>query len=220
MLKTRRFGYDGKGQAKIMTPADAATAWAAMRGQPSILEGFVNFRAEVSVVAARGIDGEFSAFPVTENEHRDHILYRSIAPARVSAAAGAEAVAIARRIAEALDYVGVFAIEFFVVANGGGDRLYVNEMAPACTTPAIGRWTGPRPRSSSSTFAPSPAGRSAHVAMTAPGAEMINLIGDEIQDWQSIAAEPGAYLHHYGKREARPGRKMGHVNRLLAKPPL
>ncbi len=217
VLKTRRFGYDGKGQVKILKPDDAKAAWAAMRDQPSILEGFVNFKSEVSVVAARGVDGAFSAFPVTENEHRNHILHRSIAPARVSAATSDDAISVAKKIAEALDYVGVFAIEFFALADGGLD---VNEMAPRVHN--SGHWTMDGCETSQfeqhiRAVAGWPLGS---VKMTLPAAEMINLIGDDILAWDRIAAEPGAFLHHYGKKDARPGRKMGHVNRLLAKVPV
>ncbi len=219
ILKTRRFGYDGKGQAKILKLGDASAAWTAMRDQPSILEGFVNFQFEVSVVAARGIDGEFRAFDVTENEHRNHILHRSVAPARISAASRDEAIDIAKQIAERLDYVGVFAIEFFAVASVDGTALYVNEMAPRVHN--SGHWTMDGCETSQfeqqiRAVAGWPLGST---TMTAPAAEMINLIGDDILAWDKIAAEAGAYLHHYGKKDARPGRKMGHVNRRLAKLP-
>ena len=159
VLKTRRFGYDGKGQAKILKRGGAEAAWAAMRRQPSILEGFVDFRAEVSIVAARAIDGSFKAFDVTENEHRDHILHRSVAPARLAADVAAEAIVTAQKFAERLDYIGVLAIEFFVVPDNGRDRLYFNEMARAFTTPGTGPWTGQSLRSLSSTSALSQAGR-------------------------------------------------------------
>lgn len=217
VLKTRRFGYDGKGQAKILTRADAESAWAAMRDQPSILESFVNFRAEVSVVASRATDGSFKAFDVTENEHRNHILHRSVAPAVLSPDVAAEAVAIAQKIAERLDYVGVFAIEFFLVAQNGRDHLYVNEMAPRVHN--SGHWTMDGALTSQfeqhiRAVAGWPLGST---TLKAPAAEMINLIGDDILAWEKIAAEPGAFFHHYGKKEARPGRKMGHVNRLLPK---
>jgi len=219
VLKTRRFGYDGKGQAKILKRSDAEAAWAAMRDRPSILESFVNFRAEFSIVAARASDGTFKAFDVTENEHRDHILHRSVAPARLAADVAAEAIAAAQKIAESLDYIGVFAIEFFVVPENGRDRLYVNEMAPRVHN--SGHWTMDGALTSQfeqhiRAVAGWPLGST---QLKAPGAEMINLIGDDILAWQKIAAEPGAFLHHYGKKVARPGRKMGHVNRLLTKTP-
>jgi 5-(carboxyamino)imidazole ribonucleotide synthase len=219
VLKTRRFGYDGKGQAKILKREDAKDAWAVMRDQPSILEAFVNFQSEVSVVAARGLDGEFRAFDVTENEHRNHILHRSLAPARIKPAAAAEAIAIAEKIAARLDYVGVFAIEFFALDFAKKEVLYVNEMAPRVHN--SGHWT--QDGCDTSQFeqhiravAGWPLGST---KMTAPGAEMINLIGDDILAWEAIATEPGSALHHYGKKEARTGRKMGHVNRRLVKAP-
>ncbi len=219
VLKTRRFGYDGKGQAKILTPSDADAAWAAMRDQPSILEGFVTFDREVSVVAARSLDGAFRAFEVTENEHRHHILHRSVAPARLGAEAATEALETARRIAAALDYVGVFAIEYFALTAGGREHVYVNEMAPRVHN--SGHWTMDGAETSQfeqhiRAIAGWPLGST---RLKTAGAEMINLIGDDILKWEGIAAEPGAFLHHYGKTEVRPGRKMGHVNRLLAKGP-
>lgn len=219
VLKTRRLGYDGKGQAKIMSRADIAAAWAAMKDAPSILESFVNFTCEVSVVAARGRDGSFRAFEVTENEHRDHILHRSIAPARIADAARTDAIAIAKKIAERLNYMGVFAIEFFAVAEDGGLALYVNEMAPRVHN--SGHWTQDGCETSQfEQHIRAVAGWPLGITdMTAPGAEMINLIGDEIHAWEKIVAEPGAHLHHYGKKDARPGRKMGHVNRRLAEIP-
>ncbi|MGQ0457808.1 MAG: 5-(carboxyamino)imidazole ribonucleotide synthase [Hyphomicrobium sp.] len=219
VLKTRRFGYDGKGQAKILTPIDADAAWAAMRDQPSILEGFVNFQSEVSVIAARGLDGAFRAFDVTENEHRHHILHRSIAPARISAAARDAAIETARRIAAELDYVGVFAIEFFALRSAEDEILFVNEMAPRVHN--SGHWTmdGAVASQFEQHIRAVAGWPLASTAMTAPGAEMINLIGDDIHAWDQIAAEPGTVLHHYGKKDARPGRKMGHVNRRLAKAP-
>ena len=219
VLKTRRMGYDGKGQAKILSPGDADAAWAAMRDQPSILEGFVTFDREVSVVAARSLDGAFRAFEVTENEHRNHILHRSVAPARIDPAAATEALETARRIAVALDYVGVFAIEYFVVTIDGREHVFVNEMAPRVHN--SGHWTMDGAETSQfeqhiRAVAGWPLGST---KLKAAGAEMINLIGEDILAWDRVAAEPGAFLHHYGKTEVRPGRKMGHVNRLLSKAP-
>lgn len=220
VLKTRRFGYDGKGQAKILARKDAPEAWAAMRDAPSILESFVDFRAEVSVIAARAADGTFAAFDVTENEHRKHILHRSVAPARLAPDVADEATATARKIAERLDYVGVFAIEFFVVTENDRDRLFVNEMAPRVHN--SGHWTIDGAMTSQfeqhiRAVAGWPLGST---ELKAAGAEMINLIGNDILAWQNIAAEPGAFFHHYGKKEVRPGRKMGHVNRLLVEAPV
>jgi 5-(carboxyamino)imidazole ribonucleotide synthase len=219
VLKTRRFGYDGKGQEKILARGDADAAWAAMRDQPSIVEGFVTFDREVSVVAARSLDGAFRAFEVTENEHRNHILHRSVAPAHMGAKAATEALETARRIATALDYVGVFAIEYFAVKIDGREHVYVNEMAPRVHN--SGHWTMDGAETSQfeqhiRAIAGWPLGST---RLKSAGVEMINLIGDEILAWEKIAGEPGAFLHHYGKTEVRPGRKMGHVNRLLAKAP-
>jgi 5-(carboxyamino)imidazole ribonucleotide synthase len=217
VLKTRRFGYDGKGQAKILSLADADAAWAAMRDQPSVLEGFVSFDREVSVIAARALDGSFRAFEVTENEHRNHILHRSVAPARLGAEAATEALETARRIASALDYVGVFAIEYFALTADGREHVYVNEMAPRVHN--SGHWTMDGAETSQfeqhiRAIAGWPLGST---RLKAAGAEMINLIGDDILAWNKVAAEPGAFLHHYGKTDVRAGRKMGHVNRLIAK---
>lgn len=220
VIKTRRFGYDGKGQAKIAALSDAPNAWTAMKDQPSILEGFVTFDAEISVIAARAVDGTFSAFDVTENEHRDHILHRSIAPARIKPETAARAIRVARQIGEALDYVGVFAVELFLVTRADGtEDILFNEMAPRVHN--SGHWTMNGAVTSQfeqhmRAVAGWPLG---DAAMTAPGAEMINLIGSDADTWLQIAAEPGRNLHLYGKRESRPGRKMGHVNRLLAHRP-
>ena len=219
ILKTRRFGYDGKGQAKILDSAGAGAAWKVMAGQPSILEAFVNFQLEVSVIAARSLDGEFRAYDVTENEHRHHILHRSLAPARIQPKAAADAIDIARRIGESLDYVGVYAIEFFCLHNVREDVLYVNEMAPRVHN--SGHWTIDGAVTSQfeqhiRAVAGWPLGSTARKA---PAVEMINLIGDDIHAWKEIAADTGAFLHHYGKKEARAGRKMGHVNRLLPSMP-
>ena len=219
VLKTRRFGYDGKGQAKILRREDAETAWAAMRDQPSILEGFITFDREVSVVAARALDGTFRAFEVTENEHRNHILHRSVAPARLSAEAATQALETARRIASALDYVGVFAIEYFAVTLEGREHVYVNEIAPRVHN--SGHWTIDGAETSQfeqhiRAIAGWPLGST---RLKSAGAEMINLIGEDILAWEAIAADPGTFLHHYGKTEVRAGRKMGHLNRLLSKVP-
>jgi 5-(carboxyamino)imidazole ribonucleotide synthase len=214
VLKTTRMGYDGKGQAKILTIADIDEAYAAMKGQPAILESFVPFRAEVSVVAARGHDGRFVAFEVTENEHRHHILHRSVAPARVMPTTAEQAIAITGRIAAALDYVGVLGVEFFVIGEGEAERVIVNEIAPRVHN--SGHWT--QDGAVTSQFAQHiravagwPLGSPALIGREA---EMLNLIGDEAADYAAILADPSARLHLYGKSEARPGRKMGHVNRL------
>lgn len=213
ILKTRRFGYDGKGQVVIRAETDLAAAFAAIGGQPAILEGFVPFVREVSVLVARGRDGRVVPFDLTENVHRNQILHVSTVPAEVSPATAAAALVIGEKLAGALDYIGVLAVELFVVGEGAAERLVVNEMAPRVHN--SGHWTLDGANISQfeqhiRAVAGWPLGqpiRHGRVSMT-------NLIGDEIHDWARFAAEPGSTFHHYGKAEARPGRKMGHVTRL------
>ena len=215
ILKTTRMGYDGKGQIKINAPAEAAAAWTAMQGQTAIYESFINFEREVSVLVARGVDGQMAAFDVTENIHRNHILHTSTVPAAVSIEIAAEAVFVAQRMAESLDYVGVMGIEFFV----GHEVLYVNEIAPRVHN--SGHWTQDACVVSQfeqhvRAVAGWPLGstkRHSDVVMT-------NLLGEDASYWLALAGEPGTALHLYGKAEARPGRKMGHVNRVLNKAPV
>lgn len=213
VLKTRRLGYDGKGQAKIGTGDDPAAAWDAIGRQSAILEGFVSFRCEVSVVAVRGADGGFAAFDVCENEHRDHILALTTVPAALSSAGSAAAIDATHRILDALDYVGVIAVEMFVVGAGDSERVVINEIAPRVHN--SGHWTSEGAETSQfhqhvRAVCGLPLGsprRRGRVTMT-------NLIGAAVHDWPALLAEPGAHLHLYGKREARPGRKMGHVTRV------
>ncbi|MEA2934377.1 MAG: 5-(carboxyamino)imidazole ribonucleotide synthase [Variibacter sp.] len=214
VLKTRRFGYDGKGQASVRAAADLSAAWDAIARQPAILEAFVPFEREVSVVAARSHSGEVVCFDLTENEHRDHILKVSRAPADVPPELSAEALAIAEKIGTASRYVGVFAVEMFLVRGGDGPRLLVNEIAPRVHN--SGHWT--LDGASVSQFeqhiravAGWPLGKPVRHSRV----EMINLIGDEVHDAQHWLGVPGASLHLYGKDAVRPGRKMGHVTRLL-----
>ncbi|MFP4328776.1 MAG: 5-(carboxyamino)imidazole ribonucleotide synthase [Paracoccaceae bacterium] len=210
ILKTRRFGYDGKGQARIARPEDAAGALAALQGAPAILEGFVSFSHEVSVIAARGISGEVSAYDPGENLHEGGILRRTTVPARLSAAQRTDAVLLAGRILNALDYVGVLGVELFVTPGG----LVVNEIAPRVHN--SGHWTQngcavdqfEQHVRAVAGWPLGDGGRHADVVME-------NLIGDDVARVPQIAAEPGAALHLYGKAEARPGRKMGHVNRIV-----
>lgn len=215
ILKTRRLGYDGKGQFVLRSTSEAEAAWTAVKGASSILEAFVPFSREVSVVAARGLDGAVRAYPVTENEHREQILRRSAAPAAVHPDTARRAVDIAARIAAALDYVGVFAVEFFVVGEGRDEALYLNEIAPRVHN--SGHWTLDGADTSQfeqhvRAIAGQPLGST---SLRAPAVEMTNLIGDDADRWRELLAEPGAQLHLYGKGAARPGRKMGHVTRLL-----
>jgi 5-(carboxyamino)imidazole ribonucleotide synthase len=209
ILKTVRFGYDGKGQAKVNSLADADAAWAAMKSQPAIYETFVNFECEVSVLAARDFGGRVACFDVTENAHRNHILHTSTVPARISKELAAEAVFVAQRMAEALDYVGVMGVEFFV----GHDVLYVNEIAPRVHN--SGHWTmNACAVSQFEQHMRAVAGWPLGSTLRHSDVVMTNLLGDEAHDWERLAAEPGTALHLYGKAEARPGRKMGHINRI------
>jgi 5-(carboxyamino)imidazole ribonucleotide synthase len=209
ILKTARMGYDGKGQAKILSFDDAASAWAAMKNQPSIYESFVNFECEVSVLVARGLDGKMACFDVTENEHRNHILQTSTVPARIASELAAEAIFVAQRMAEALDYVGVMGVEFFV----GADVLYVNEIAPRVHN--SGHWTqNACVVSQFEQHMRAVAGWPLGATVRHSDVVMTNLLGDEAHDWAVLAQEPGSALHLYGKAEARAARKMGHINRI------
>ena len=213
MLKTRRFGYDGKGQALVRAGDDPVPAWRAIGEAPAILEAFVPFRREVSVVLARGRDGDMRAFDVTENRHKAGILDTSTVPAAIAPPVAARAVAIAEQIALALDHVGVLAVEMFVVGDGDDARLMVNEIAPRVHN--SGHWTADAACCSQfeqhiRAICGWPLGDSERHSDVV----MVNLIGDDVARWRELAAEPGARLHLYGKAEARPGRKMGHVNRI------
>ena len=209
ILKTTRLGYDGKGQARIMAPDDAPAALAAMNGAPAVLEGFVPFTMEISVIAARGLDGQVAAFDPSENVHRGGILHTTTIPARLPPARRSDAVLIAARILNALDYVGVMGVELFVTPQG----LLVNEIAPRVHN--SGHWTQngcavDQFEQHIRAVAGWPLGdgsRHSDVVME-------NLIGDDVDRIPALAREAGTAIHLYGKAEARPGRKMGHVNRV------
>ena len=211
VLKTRRFGYDGKGQAWIRTPDAAAGAWDAIGRKPAILEGAANFTRELSVVAARSLAGEVRAWPLSENVHGDGILKTTTAPAPgIDTATQASALKIARALGDGLDHVGVFAVELFDL---GADGLVVNEIAPRVHN--TGHWTmdacgcgqfEQHMRAVAGWTLGDPAPHSSCV--------MTNLIGHDADDWAALSADPQVRLHLYGKHETRPGRKMGHVNRL------
>jgi 5-(carboxyamino)imidazole ribonucleotide synthase len=213
ILKTRRFGYDGKGQALVREGSDLAVAFRSLGGQPSILEGFVPFVCEVSVVAARGLDGDFVAWDVGRNEHEHHILATTVVPADIGEDVRQRARDKAKRIAEALDYVGVLAVEMFVVETPAGLKLLVNEIAPRVHN--SGHWT--LDGSVTSQFEQhirAVCGFPLGVTRAHGPVEMHNLIGDDIYRWREFLEVPGACLHLYGKSEARTGRKMGHVTIL------
>ncbi len=210
ILKTRRFGYDGKGQARLAAPDDAAAALAAIAGAPAVLEGFVDFTAEVSVIGARGLDGRVACFDPGENVHEEGILRRTTVPAQLSEARRTDAVLAAGRLLNALDYVGVLGLELFVTPGG----LVVNEFAPRVHN--SGHWTQQgctvdQFEQHIRAIAGWPLGDGSRYA----DVEMLNLIGDDMDDVPAHAADPAAALHLYGKAETRPGRKMGHVNRVL-----
>jgi len=211
VLKTRRFGYDGKGQARIRSLADAEEAWAAISGAPSILEAFVRFDAEFSILLCRGQDGGTVAWPAPRNEHEGGVLRRSHAPAAGLEAQIEVAEALARRTADRLGYVGVLALEFFATPEG---PLF-NEMAPRVHN--SGHWTIEGAVTSQfenhiRAICGLPLGAT---ALTGRSVEMENLIGDEASSWAGILADPATHLHLYGKSESRSGRKMGHVTRVL-----
>lgn len=209
ILKTRRFGYDGKGQIKVGSDSEAGAAFDALPGG-IIAEGFAPFKREVSVVAARNAAGDFAAYPLIENVHKNHILHTSVCPTHSDDGA---AQTMAKSIMDALGYVGVMATEFFQMEDGS---LIVNEIAPrvhnsghltqdaGCIDQfeqhirAICGW---------------PLGNAYPLHRT----QMMNLIGDDIDAIEAIAADPTARIHLYGKNEARAGRKMGHVNRALGR---
>lgn len=209
ILKTTRLGYDGKGQARIMALAEAAPALDAMQGAPAVLEGFIPFTHEVSVIAARGLKGEVAAYDPGENVHRGGILHTTTVPARLTPGFRSDAVLTAARILNALDYVGVLGVELFVTPEG----LIVNEIAPRVHN--SGHWTQngctvDQFEQHVRAVAGWPLGDgSRHSDVT-----MENLIGDDISRVPALARERNAALHLYGKAEARPGRKMGHVNRV------
>jgi len=213
VIKTRRFGYDGKGQAIIRDGDDLEQIWNDLGTRSAILEAFVPFEREISVIAARGADGHVESFEVTENEHRDHILKYSYAPASISEALAVEARGIAEKIASALNYVGVLAVEMFVVPGTDGGTLLVNEIAPRVHN--SGHWT--LDGASVSQFeqhiraiAGWPLGKPVrHGQVT-----MTNLIGDDINEYEKWLTVPGATVHLYGKGAPRPGRKMGHVTEV------
>ena len=213
VLKTRRLGYDGKGQAMIAAGEDPLRGWDAVGRGPAILEGFVPFEREISVVIARGRDGRLQDFDVAENEHRDHILKFSRVPAAITAEVAARAHDIAARIANAFQYIGVLAVEMFVVRDGTETAVLVNEIAPRVHN--SGHWT--LDGCSVSQFEQhirAVAGWPLATPTRWGDVEMINLIGGEVDDYARWLGVSGASVHLYGKDVARPGRKMGHVTRV------
>ena len=210
LMKTRREGYDGKGQRWVEHAADAAQAFAALGSVPVILEAPAEFVRELSIIAARGRDGATAIYPLAENHHENGILRRSIAPARVTPDLVLQAERIAARVLAGLEYVGVIGIELFELRDG---RLLVNEIAPRVHN--TGHWTQDgcevdQFEQHIRAVAGWPLGPTEAIARV----DMLNLLGEEANAWARFAAEPETRLHLYGKREAKPGRKMGHVNRV------
>ncbi len=214
VLKTTRLGYDGRGQAVLRTEADLDLAWERLSPRPLILEGFVDFACELGVVVARGVTGRAIAFDPVENRHKNHILDVTLAPARITPALAEEARQTACRIAGALHLVGLLAVELFVDRDG---RILVNELAPRPHN--CGHWTiDACPSSQFDMHIRAVAGLPLPPAFRHSDAVMKNLVGPEdMARWPEILAAPDLIPHHYGKAEARPGRKMGHVTRLFPK---
>ncbi len=208
VLKTRRFGYDGKGQFIIRGEGDIAAAWEKLAPAPCILEAFIPFSREVSVIAARAQDGDFKAYPLIENVHQNHILHTSSAPTTDDTG---EAQIIASKILGQLDYVGVMGVEFFQMADG---KLVVNEVAPRVHN--SGHWT--QNAGCTDQF-------EQHIRAVAGwplgdtnpkhGVVMTNLIGEDATTWQTLAQAPNTHIHLYGKSDIRTGRKMGHINTII-----
>jgi 5-(carboxyamino)imidazole ribonucleotide synthase len=210
VLKTRRFGYDGKGQSRLRAPEDAGQALRDMAGAPAVLEGFIEFSHEVSVIGARGVNGEVSCYDPGENVHTDGILHTTTLPAKLTASQRMDAVLLTAKILNALHYVGVMGVELFVTKQG----LVVNEFAPRVHN--SGHWT--QDGCAVDQF-------EQHIRAVAgwplgdgkrhSNVEMVNLIGDDMGQVPELAREGAVALHLYGKAEVKPGRKMGHLNRIL-----
>ena len=211
ILKTARFGYDGKGQVRLGAGSDLGAAWREIGEVPSIYEGFVDFAAEFSILITRGEDGGSMIYPAPRNEHENGILARSTVPAGEPVASQAEEAAeLARQVADKLDYVGLLTLEFFA----GRDGPVFNEIAPRVHN--SGHWTIEGARTSQfenhiRAICGLPLG---DTSLSASRVEMRNLLGDEVNAWPEILKDPAAHMHLYGKGEVRPGRKMGHVTRL------
>ncbi len=213
ILKTRRFGYDGKGQVRLNKKTDLAAAWAEIGNQSAIWEGLVDFRLEISVIAARSPSGEIVCYPAVENRHKNQILDETIVPAPIYPHQAKKAAAIARKIAQQMKLQGMIAIEMFVVNK---DRILVNEMAPRPHN--SGHWTIDAAVTSQfeqlvRAVCDLPLGSPAALGP----ARMKNLLGEDCRKYMDILSDPTAKLHLYGKGDIKPGRKMGHVTRLLKK---
>ena len=210
VLKTRRMGYDGKGQMRLDAGADLQAVWSDLGGQEAVLEGFVTFERELSVIVARAEDGKKAAYVPVENLHENHILSKTIAPARIADDQAAAAMALAERIADGLDLVGLLAVEMFQTSDG---KILVNELAPRPHN--SGHWTidaclVSQFEQTVRAITGLPLGSPARFV----DADMDNLLGDAAEDWPALIQRPNARLHLYGKTPIRPGRKHGHVTTL------
>jgi 5-(carboxyamino)imidazole ribonucleotide synthase len=213
VLKTRRFGYDGKGQTRILHDTALAEAWAAIGEQPAILEAFIPFEREVSVICSRALDGTIACFDIPENAHENGILRSSTVPAQMKPRTAVLAREIATTLLESLNYVGTMGVELFLVSKGGTENLVLNEIAPRVHN--SGHWTEAACHVSQfeqhiRAIAGWPLGHTGRHS----DCVMENLLGDEIFASADLAKLPGAVVHDYGKAESREGRKMGHITRL------
>lgn len=214
MLKTRRFGYDGKGQVKITPESDLAQAFDSLNGAPALLEKFVQFDCEVSIIAVRGQDGDIRLYDLSENLHANQILSETRVPAGIPESLVEEARTIIRKLADALDYCGVLCVELFYCGQEADTPLVMNEFAPRVHN--SGHWTlDACAVSQFENHIRAVAGWPLGACSRHSDAVMTNLIGDDVERWSALADEAGTSLHLYGKKHARKGRKMGHFTRLL-----
>lgn len=213
VLKGARLGYDGKGQVKVEAKSTPKAVWETLGAEHAILEAWVDYACEISVIAARGLDGALAAYAPSENLHHNHILKETTVPAKIAPEIAAEAQAVTEKIATALDLVGLLAVEFFVTKKGG---LLVNELAPRPHN--SGHWTMDACLVSQfEQFVRAVAGLPLGTTERHSDAVMTNLLGEEVLQWAKLAGEANASLHLYGKRKVRPGRKMGHVTQIRPK---
>ena len=208
ILKTCRFGYDGKGQEKLSDLNSAKKAWKKLATQDAILEQFVEFEKEISVIIARNNNGALKAYPPVENQHENHILAITLAPANINEATSKQALEIAQTLAEALDLIGILAIEMFVLPNG---QVVMNELAPRPHN--SGHWSQDGAVTCQfEQFIRAISGQCLGSTKLIKTTKMVNLIGDAVNDWPKYLSTPNAKVHLYGKEKTKPGRKMGHVN--------
>jgi 5-(carboxyamino)imidazole ribonucleotide synthase len=213
ILKTARLGYDGKGQAGVAAPGDLAAAFASLGSVPSVLERRIDFAFEISVLTVRALDGSIACYDAPRNTHQGGILRRSLVPSGIAAGIEAQACEIAGRIATALEYVGVLGVEMFYLGPDAATPLLINEIAPRVHN--SGHWTMDACAVSQfENHIRAIAGWPIASTARHSDAEMRNLIGHDADDWAALAGDRDVCLHLYGKREARHGRKMGHVTRL------